>query len=60
VPNKATLPLPLFYWTREKRYDESLVGPDKDRERSLTNYRHGQNRMNLGRKKFDLSLIKSE
>jgi len=27
---------------------EWLVGQDKDRERSLTNYRHGQNRLDLG------------
>ena len=29
---------------------ERLVGRDKDRERSLTSYHHGQNRLNLGRK----------
>jgi len=32
------------------KYDERLMGRDKDRERSLTNYCHGQNRLNLGRK----------
>ena len=26
-----------------------LMGWDKDRDRSLTNYRHGQNRLNLGK-----------
>jgi len=35
---------------RERKYDERLEGRDKDRERSLSNYRHGQNRLNLGRK----------
>jgi len=35
---------------RERKYDERLVGQDKDRQRSLTDYCHGQNRLNLGRK----------
>jgi len=34
----------------ERKYDERLEGQDKDRERSLTNYRHGRKRLNLGRK----------
>jgi len=52
---------PLLSWTGERKYDEGLVDRDKDRERSLTNYCHGQNRLNLGRKReFNLSPIKSE
>jgi len=50
VPTKTTLSLPLLSWTGERKYDEKLEGWDKDRERSLSNYRHGQNRLNLGRK----------
>jgi len=45
-----TLSLPRFNWTGERKYDERLEGQDKDRERSLTYYCHGQNRLNLGRK----------
>jgi len=63
VPTKAALssPLPTPSWTGEKKYDDRLVHPDKVRERSLTNYCHGQNRLNLGKKyKFNLSPIKSE
>jgi len=50
VPTKTTLSLPLLRWTGERKYDERLKGQDKDRERSLINYCHGQNRLNLGRK----------
>jgi len=50
VATKATLSLPLLSWTGERRCDERLEGGDKDRERSLTNYHHRQNRLNLGRK----------
>jgi len=61
VPTKTCLSLPLLNWTGERKYDERLKGRDKDRERSLTNYHHGQNNMNLGRKgKFSLLPIKSE
>jgi len=61
VPTKTPLSLPLLNWTGERKYDERLERRDKDRERSLTNYCHGQNRLNLGRKgKFNLSPIKSE
>ncbi|GAB0207891.1 mitochondrial enolase superfamily member 1 [Grus japonensis] len=49
VPTKATLSLPLLSWTGKRKYNEMLVGREKDRERSLTNYRHGQNRLNLER-----------
>jgi len=50
VPTKTALSLPLLSWTGERRYDERLVGRDKDRERSLTSYCLRQNRLNLGRK----------
>jgi len=50
VPTKTTLSLPLLSWTGERRYDERFKGQGKDRERSLTFYCHGQNRLNLGRK----------
>jgi len=47
--------------TGERKYDERLEGRGKDRERSLANYCHGQNRLNLGRKgKFNLLPVKSE
>jgi len=50
VPTKITLSLPLLSWTGERKYDERLEGRDKDREKLLTNYCHGKNRVNLGRK----------
>ena len=50
VPTKTALSLPLLSWTGERKGDERLKGRDKGRERSLTNYCHGQNRLNLGRK----------
>jgi len=50
VPTKTTLSLPLLSWIGERKYDERLEGRDKDRERSLVNYCHRQNRLNLGRK----------
>jgi len=50
VPAKTAPSLPLLNWTEERKYDERLEGQDKDRERSLTNYCHGQTRLNLGRK----------
>jgi len=50
VPTKTPLSLPLLNWTGEREYDDRLEGRDKDRERSPTNYHHGQNNMNLGRK----------
>jgi len=49
VPTKATLSLPLLNRTGERKYNERLEGQDKDRERSLTNYCHGQNRLDLGK-----------
>ena len=36
--------LPPLSWTGERKHNERLMGLDKDRERSLTNYHHGQNR----------------
>jgi len=60
-PTKTALSLPLLSWTGEKKYEESLEGRDKDRERSLTSYHHGQNRLNFGEKReFNSSPIKSE
>jgi len=50
VHTKAALSLPLLSWTEERKYNERLVGQDKDRERSLTNCCHGQNRLDLGKK----------
>jgi len=45
-------PKPLSYSTPqldgERKHNERLVRWDKDRERSLTSYHHGQNRLNLG------------
>jgi len=49
VPTKAAPSLHLLSWTGEKKYDERLLGRDKDMERSLTNYHHGQNRLDLGK-----------
>jgi len=59
VPSKDSLS--LLNGTGEKKYDERLVGQDRKRETPLTDYHHGQNRLNLGKKlKFNLSPIKSE
>jgi len=58
VPTKATSSPPLLNWTGERKFNERLMGGDKDRERSLTNYPHGQNRLNLGRKKVYHNQIK--
>jgi len=49
VPTKTALLFPLLSCTGDRKYDERLVGRDKDRERSLINCRHGQNRVNSGR-----------
>jgi len=49
VPTKAALSLPLLSLTGEKNYNERLMDPVKDRERSLTNYHHGQNRLDMGK-----------
>jgi len=50
VTSKTALSLPLLSWTRERKYGERLEGQEKDSERSFTNYHHGQNRLNLGRR----------
>jgi len=42
VPTKTTLTLHLLNWTGERKYNERLEGQARDRERSLTNYHHGQ------------------
>jgi len=49
VPTKAALSLLLLSWKGKKKYNERLIGQDKDRERSLTNYHHRQNRLDLGK-----------
>jgi len=55
MPTKNALSLTLLSCTGQMKYDERVEGRDKDRERSLTNYWHRQNRLNLGRKgKFTL------
>ena len=50
VSIKAALSLPLLSQTGERKYNKRLVGQDTDRERSLTNYRHRQNGLDLGKK----------
>ena len=50
VPTRTALSLPFLKWTGGRKNDERLVVWDKDRQRSLTSYWHGQNRLNLGRK----------
>jgi len=49
---QTALSLPILNWTGERKYDERLEGRYKDRGRSLTSYCHGQNRLNLRRKKI--------
>jgi len=49
VPTKAGISLPLLNWTGEKKYNKMLMGLDKDRERKLAKYFHGQNKLNLGK-----------
>jgi len=46
---KDSLSLPLLDRTGGGKYDERLVGQNKDRERSLTNYHCRQNRLYLGK-----------
>jgi len=48
-PSKPLYRSPSSIEQGRKKYDERLVGQDKDRERSLTNYCHGQNRLDLGK-----------
>jgi len=47
--HQAALSLPLLSWTEERKPNERLVGSYKHRERSLTSYHHGQNRLDLGK-----------
>lgn len=47
VPTQAALSLPLLNSTGERKYNERFIGQDKDREKSLTSYRHRQNRLNI-------------
>ena len=49
VPTKAALSLSLLNCRGERKYNEGLMGWGRDRERSLTNYHHGQNRVDLGK-----------
>lgn len=49
VPTEAALSLHFLSWTGERKYDVKLVGQDKDTEKSLTNYHHEQNRLELGK-----------
>jgi len=49
LPTKAVLSLLLLSWTGERKYNERLVGQDKDRERPFTSYCHRQNRLNFGK-----------
>lgn len=46
VATKAALL--LLSWLGEQKYNEKFMGQDKVRERSLTKYHHGQNRLTLG------------
>ena len=48
TPTPIPRPPVLLGGRRERKYNERLLGRGKDRERSLTNYRHGQNRLDLG------------
>ena len=41
--------IPLLNWTRERKYNNRLMGRDKDSERSLSNYHHRENRLDLGK-----------
>jgi len=47
MPTKATISLSLLSWRGEKKYNERLMDQDEDRERSLTIYHHGQNKLSL-------------
>jgi len=50
MPAKTALSLTLLGCTRKRKYNDRLMDQNKDRERSLTSYCHGLNRLNLGRK----------
>lgn len=40
---------PFFIWTGERKYNEKLMGQDKDSKRSLSKYYHRQNKLQLGK-----------
>lgn len=48
APTKATLSLPILSKTGKRKYNESLVHREKDRERSLTNYCNGKTESTWG------------
>jgi len=48
VPTKAALSFPSSAGQGREKQNKRLVGRDEDSERSLSNYRHGQNRPNFG------------
>jgi len=60
MPTKTAQSLPLLHWTGGRKYDERLEGRDKDRERSLAIYHHGQNRQVGEKMEFNSSPIKSK
>lgn len=43
----ADPPKPLYSWTGETKYSKGFMSWVSDRERSLTKYHHGQNRLKL-------------
>lgn len=43
-------------WTRERKYNQTFLGQDRDREASFTNYHHRQTRLYLG----NINLLPSE
>lgn len=49
---------PLLSWTGERKFNKRLVFWDQSRERSLNNYCHWQNRLDLGENYFNLLPIK--
>jgi len=49
VPTKAALSLPSSAGQGRGNTMKTLEDPDKDRERSLANYCHRQNRFDLGK-----------
>jgi len=50
MSTKAALLLLLLSRAGEREYSERLLVQDKDRERSLSNYHHKQNRLNEGKR----------
>jgi len=60
VPTRATLSLLLFIWTEKRKYNKRLMSRNEDKERSLTNCHHGQNRLKFGKINSIYYQIKSE